>query len=335
MSLKRLPNLHFLLYFLLFIAFTSGFTNLRNTGKKATGFQILEEKATETLSIFRTGGKEPVLTQNAKTGMRPYLHPIMSPDGNGSLTEFSPGHHPHQTGLYWGFTRVNGTGAPADTLKKWFYNRDKPQRIKDMVGRDFFHFNVDSHWKKVSANIVEGEGEVVKWQTVYQMLDVEGNPILEETMNWSMTEQKGKFLINLEWEGKAIEDITINKFSYGGMFLRMPFRRGIDEGEVVNAARQKNRQAEGQKAMWVDVGMEIEGRDDWGHIAIFDHPQNGGYPTPWRVDGRLGIGPSRAIAGDWHIKKGETELIKHQIVAYTGKLNDIEIKGLWNDYSAI
>ena len=35
----------------------------------------------------------------------PYLHPIAAPDGKGVVTEFSPEHHKHQTGLYWGFTR--------------------------------------------------------------------------------------------------------------------------------------------------------------------------------------------------------------------------------------
>ena len=331
MMIYQRTNYHFFFYCLFICLLLAGCSGNDNTGKYTPGFSIVEDAATESFSIFRIGGKEPVLTQNAKSGMRPYLHPIMSPDGNSSLTEYSPGHHPHQTGLYWGFTRVNGTGAPVDTLKKWFYNRNKPQRIKDMIGRDFFHFNGESHWQKVSAEIVEEEGEVVKWKTVYNMLGEDGNPIMEETMNWSMTEKEGKFLVDLEREGKAIEDITINKFSYGGMFLRMPFSKGI-EGEVVNAARQKGQQAEGQKAMWVDVGMEIEGRDDWGHIAIFDHPQNAGYPTPWRVDRQLGIGPSRAIAGDWHIEKEMTVLTKHRIVAYTGQLNDIEMTDLLKDY---
>ena len=74
--------------------------------------------------------------------------------------------------------------------------------------------------------------------------------------------------------------------------------------KVVNAARQRNQKAEGQRAMWVDVGMEIEGREDWGHIALFDHSQNAGFPTTWRVDGQLGIGPSRAIGGRLAYKEG-------------------------------
>lgn len=297
----------------------------------ASMFHIVQNESGDSFSIVRQGDTAAVLVQNAKSDMRPYLHPIMAPDGNGALTEFSPGHHKHQTGLYWGFTRVNGTGAPVDTLIKWFYNRNKPQYIKDMIGRDFFHFNEGSHWKKVSAEIVQAEGEMVTWNTVYQMLDAEGQAILEEKMNWSLKEEGGKYLISLEWEGKALEDITINGFSYGGMFLRMPWRPDI-QGQAVNNEGLKNQEAEGKKAKWVDVGMQIEGREDWGHIAILDHSDNDKFPTSWRVDGQLGIGPCRAIEGDWYIKQGETEIIKHQIIAYTGNLNAEEMEKNWQAY---
>ncbi len=43
-------------------------------------------------------------------------------------------------------------------------------------------------------------------------------------------------------------------------------------------ARQKNLNAEGQRAMWTDVGLQVEGRDDLAHVAIFDHPENKGIP---------------------------------------------------------
>lgn len=300
---------------------------------QSAGFYVEQDASGEAISVYRQGNDALVLTQNAKAGMRPYLHPIMAPDGNGSLTEYSPGHHKHQTGLYWGFTRVNGTGAPADTLKKWFYRRDKPDAIKAQIGRDYFHNNGDSHWKKVSASIMSAKGHTVRWQTVYHMLDASGAPILEETMNWSLSMERDKTLIGLEWRGKALQDITINAFEYGGMFLRMPWKRDI-AGEAVNNNNQQNQEAEGQKANWVDVGMAISGRSDWGHIAIMDHPKNTNYPTAWRVDGQLGVGPCRALDGDWHINKGETEVIRHQLVAYTGNLDVNEMKAIWAEYGA-
>jgi putative membrane-bound dehydrogenase-like protein len=292
---------------------------------------ITQSPDSTTISIFQKGNPDPIVTQNAKPDFRPYLHPIMSPDGKGPLTEYSPGHHKHQTGLYWGFTRVNGTGAPMDTVRKYFYQKDKFPEMAKAIGRDFFHHPEGEYWKKVSSSVLIAEGEEVSWQTVYNMMDADGKPMMQETQIWKMRARDGKFLLDLEWQGKAIQEITIGEFDYGGLFLRMPWKEGI-RGAAVNAARQRNDKADKQRAMWVDVAMQTEGRDDFAHIAIFDHNENVGFPQPWRVDGQLGIGPVRARTGDWKIKAGETEIIRHQVVAYTGELNDVAMTELWNQF---
>ncbi|MGI9552187.1 MAG: PVC-type heme-binding CxxCH protein [Aurantibacter sp.] len=297
--------------------------------EEPANFQI--KRTDSTIQVFRNNETTALVTQNVKSDFRPFIHPIMAPGSASQLTEFSPGHHKHQTGLYWGFTRVNGRGIDSTGLKKWFYNRDKPEDIKKKIGLDFFHFPEGDHWQKVSSRVLIGEGQEVKWQSVYNMLDDRQAPILKETQIWTLKEKDSKYLLSLEWQGEALTDITINEFDYGGLFLRMPWKEGI-EGEVENAARQRNEKAEGQRAMWVDVGMEIKGLDEWGHIAIFDHPDNEGFPQPWRVDGQLGVGPVLAKMGDWHIKKGEIKTIQHQIVAYTGKLDPIEMNDIWGDY---
>ncbi|MDA1121860.1 MAG: PmoA family protein [Bacteroidetes bacterium] len=284
-----------------------------------------------TISVFRGNQKEPIVVQNARPEHRPYLHPIAAPDGKGLVTEYSPGHHKHQTGLYWGFTRVNGEPVNQDSLIRFFYNPNKTAEQERIKGRDYFHNPGEGFWKRVSFNVIDSLGEKVSWQTVYHMLAENGEPLLEETQIWSARENDGEYLLELEWQGKALEDVTIGEMSYGGLFLRMPWKKGI-KGEVVNMARQKNERAEGQRAQWTDVGMAVEGREDLAHVAIFDHPENAGFPQTWRVDGQLGIGPSRAIMGDWKIPKGETEIIKHGFVIYTGALNDIELTEKWQQY---
>lgn len=270
-----------------------------------TELKVLHDESAGTISVFREGEKDALVVQNALPDFRPYLHPIVAPDGKGNLTEYSPGHHKHQTGLYWGFTRVNG--------------------------RDYFHHPEGDYWKRVSAKVLTDKGTKVKWQTVYDLLDEAGNAVLRETQTWEMEAKAGKFLLSLDWEGNAQTEVTIGEYDYGGLFLRMPWKEGIN-GEVVNAARQRNERAEGQRAMWVDVGMQVEGREDLAHIAIFDHPENHGFPQMWRVDGQLGVGPVRARMGDWTIEKGQTERIRHQIVAYIGKLNNVELTETWNQY---
>lgn len=90
--------------------------------------RIEHDENAGTISVFRAGEQEAILTQNAREDLRPYVYPIVAPDGKGVLTENSPGHHTHQTGLYWGFTRVND--------------------------RDFFHNPGGDYWQRVSAGII-------------------------------------------------------------------------------------------------------------------------------------------------------------------------------------
>lgn len=297
------------------------------TGEK----EFYAKKGEHDIRIFRKGQEKPVVTQQAPEDFRPYLHPILAPGSEVALTQYSPDHHRHQTGLYWGFTRVNGTGIEADSLGKWFYRQDKPAGIQQQIGRDFFHHPDGDYWERQSLDLLIAEGQQLKWQTVYHMLDDRGQPLLQETQIWTFSEQDDQYLLELEWKGQALQDVTINEFDYGGLFLRMPWKEGV-EGAAVNAARQRNEKAEGQRAQWVDVGMEIPGLEEWGHIAIFDHPDNDGFPQPWRVDGQLGIGPVRARLGDWHINAGETATFRHQVVAYTGEMSDITLNKRWGDF---
>lgn len=258
------------------------------------------------IAVFKKDGKEPILSQIVKNDNRPYIHPIIAPDGKGVMTQYRPGHHLHQTGLYWGLKLVNG--------------------------RDFFmNWNRD-YYRRISAKVIKGKGQQVKWQTVYDLLDDKGNNTLTETLNWTMQERNGQYLLDLEWRGEAKTDITFGKFYVGGLFIRMPWTNGI-VGDIVNAVGQRNsNEAEAQRAIWADVGVQIEGRDDMGHVAIFDHPGNHDFPTPWRVDSQLGLGPSRQILGDWKLGKGETEVFLFRLVIYTGTLNPDQMTREWLQY---
>jgi putative membrane-bound dehydrogenase-like protein len=301
-------------YWILF--FTIFAWNCSNPNSQQSNFQNEEElpttlileldKESSKINVIRKGEKEPLLVQHAQEDFRPYIHPMLAPDGKGLLTEFSPGHHKHQTGLYWGFTRVNG--------------------------RDYFHNPQGDYWKKVALNPIKESGEEVQWQTVYQLLDEKGEPTMLETITWTMKEIGGKYYLDLEWKGEAIQDLVIGQYDYGSLFLRMPWKEGIN-GAIINAARQKNENAEGQPSMWINVGMQVEGREDYANFAIFDHPENRGYPNKWRVDGQLGLGPAFTRDSDWEIKQGKTETIQLRLLVYTGEANDIQLTEAWGEFS--
>lgn len=268
--------------------------------------RIQEEAKNSKFEVFRENGTGPILTQVALPDERPYLHPIVAPDGNGIITEYRPAHHLHQTGIFWGLKLVNG--------------------------RDFFMKWQSDYYRRVSASVLRPAGEQVEWQTVYDMLDEKGEVVITETQTWSMQATSDKYLLDLQWQGKARKDVTMGKYYVGGLFVRMPWHQGV-KGEVVNAVGQRNAAAEAQRARWTDVGIQLDGRNDLAHIAIFDHPKNDGFPTSWRVDTQLGIGPSRQINGDWKIENGETERFRYRLTIYTGQLNPGELTGEWEAFA--
>ena len=137
---------------------------------------ILHHRASKGILDKEVVGNIALLTQNAKEGFRPYMHPVKDAKGKGNLTQFSPGHHKHQTGLYWGMTRVNG--------------------------RDYFHNPSSDHWKRKAVNVIQEKGESVKWQTIYDMLDKDGKSQMTETQSWTMSMTKNKeIILDLEWNG--------------------------------------------------------------------------------------------------------------------------------------
>ncbi len=258
-------------------------------------------EADGTVTISRAG--DVLVTQNAPLDHRPFLHPVTPADGQGSYTQYSPDHHKHQTGVYWAYTNING--------------------------RDYFHNPSDGYWKRVIARVGQAQDSVVTWSVSYDLLAEDGSPVLRETQNWSAKMRGDEIVTDVEWRGMAHVDVSVAAHDYGGLFVRMPWEEGAD-GYAINTARQRNQSAEQKRAMWMDVGMKVEGRDDYAHVAIFDHPDNDGFPQNWRVDDQLGIGPSRSIQGDWSIKKGETEVIKHRLVFYTGPFQ--EFRERWDGY---
>jgi hypothetical protein len=271
--------------------------------------EAIQDDRAGTISIYRENGNEPLLVQNAQEMIRPYIHPILAPDGKGVLTEYRPGHHTHQTGLYWGLKELNG--------RDYFMECCKPGET--------------GYYQKISSEIIEKSGPLVKWQTVYDLLDENGRTLLTEAQIWSMQEQDNTYLIDLHWEGEAKKDITVGQFFVGGLFLRMPWYPGI-KGEVMNSAGQRNSEAEAQRSIWLNTGMQVEGRNDMAHIAMFDHPENPAFPVPWRVDNEWGVGPSRQILGDWNLNAGETGKARYRLVVYTGEMDAYKLTRYWINY---
>jgi hypothetical protein len=270
-------------------------------------FNIKQCPDQQCIEVYKNSIDKAVITHNLKDALRPFIHPVLPPDGKGIFTENEPAHHPHQNGIYWGLKKVND--------------------------RDYFMNNKSDYYRKVSSRVIQEKGDQVSWESVYLLLDSKGEAVLQETQTWRLRETDDRFLLDLRWEGKAIQSVFVDQFFVGGLFVRMPYSPDI-KGRAVNALGEVNYAgAEGHRAIWVDIGMEIYGRADWGHIAILDHPDNVVFPSPWRIDHQLGVGPSRQILGGYHIEQGTKTIEEYRMVIYGGELEHETLDRLWQEYT--
>lgn len=267
---------------------------------------LLLEKSPGQLVVRRAGGKEPLLVQNARPDTRPYLHPIVAPDGRGILTEDTPPHHPWQHGLYVGLNGVNGVGF-------WTENAGKDGTF---------------HPRELSGN---AEGHHASWLVVSDWKTPPGDVLLEERQAWSLDDQGDYFLLDLDWTLKASADITFAQYAYGGLFIRMPYRKEKG-GVALNSEGLKNEACEAQRARWVGISMPVEGRANDAGMALMDHPANPEHPVPWRVDYELGVAPSRCIAGEWRLREGASITCRHRVFIFTGSVDAARIESIWDDY---
>ena len=189
----RLHILSIILFALSLGLFSDSFSQQTSPQEEIILRTVHDENA-GTISIFRNDEDEPILIQNAQPEIRPYIHPITAPDGNGILTQLRPDHHTHQTGLYWGLKRVNE--------RDYFMACCKPGQT--------------GYYRRVSANVLVPNDKQVKWQTVYDLLNEEGQTILTEIQTWSLKQKNDEFILDLEWQGQAKMDVTVGEYFVGG-----------------------------------------------------------------------------------------------------------------------
>ena len=269
-----------------------------------------DERA-NTISVFTSRSRTPILVEHVGAEARPYIHPIVAPDGT---VVTGP------NGLFWAFSNLNG--------------------------RDYFRNSGRGYWRRVSVDVTQPAGDEIRWQTVYDLLDQSGSRVLTQTARWSMRDANGTFAVSLEWRGQAQADVTIGASSatqaassqstsnidVAGLYLSLP-PRSTESADIVNAARQRDDRAAGQRAMWIDAALPVPGRSEPAHIAIFDYPDNTSYPQTWSINGRAGIAAARSRGGQWTIRKGDTETVRYQVRVYRGALDDVQMDNAWAQYS--
>ena len=275
---------------------------------------LYAEHSSDSITLYRSGLTPALITQRADPDHRPYIHPLLAPDGVGELTENEPGHHLWQHGLYVGLNDVNGVGFWTEGLNN----------SKEYDGT--FHPH-----PLAPPEITDNRAD---WNVTTDWRSPHSEPMLTETQKWSLEDRGDTLALDLEWELRAATDLQFGQYSYGGLFLRMPWRAENGADLLTSEGAAGPDEAEGKRARWIALAMPIPGRDAGpAGIAILDHPANPEHPAPWRVDSNFGIAPSRCITGEWHLSRLAATVSRYRVFVYAGGISREAVEAEWRRFA--
>lgn len=277
-----------------------------------TAIDLRVETESNRIRVYRGDAPTPIIVQNADEDSRAYIHPIIVPGGSLSVTEDAPDHHPWQHGLYVGFNDVNGAG---------FWHEGMHPHVSDDDGS--FHPRI--------VGSATASGSTARWSVESEYRDKAGAALLCETQQWTFTDHGDHYVFDLVLTLHALTDLTFGQYDYGGLFVRVPYRRELG-GRAYNSHGRENGEAEAQRAEWVAAQLPIAGIDEEVTVVITDHPSNREHPVPWRVDSELGVVPSVSIAGPWRLPLGEDEVLRHRVIVYPRPVDAPTITASWAEF---
>lgn len=242
-----------------------------------------------------------------------FIHPLWAPNG-AVLSDAFPAGHAHQHALFAAWTNTRFRNKAVD-----FWNQQ-------------FHTGTVAH-RRILNRIESPVCSQLELELEYR--STEFGPVLRET--WRITlypANDGYFLFDLETlqTNTSSDTLFLEKYHYGGMAFRgsrawnpdddlyytQPWQLQTDAGVRNNAANQ-------QRAKWVDVSGEIEGRA--AGLTVFDHPANFRYPTPIRVHPSMPYWVySPVITAGFYIAPGEHYQARYRYLVHNGEIPFAEIQ---------
>ena len=290
---------------------------------------------------------------------KPVLYPIKSASGTfitrGFPLENRPGErtdHPHHVGLWLNYGDVNG-------LDFWnnsnAITEDKQERYGSIVHRDIVLMEDGQATGQlvVTADWVDSHGNILlKEDTQYIFKGSENRRIIDRITQLSAIDQEVSFKDNKEGmlglrvskelehpsdkaerytdaEGNEVDHATVNKEGVNGLYHGS---NGLS-GEAVWGTRGE----------WMTLKGEIQGETIT--VAIFDHPQNVGYPTYWhaRGYGLFAANPlgQKALSGgkdelNFHLKAGQSVTFSHRVIVYSDKeIKEDQVDADFQDFAGV
>lgn len=276
---------------------------------------------------FRSLGS-PVAAYVFDDGPRPYVHPLLAPDGVAMtrgypIAESREGEahdHPHHRSMWFAHGDINGI--------------------------DFWHDPEARIRMRGTPELTEGS-VFASLRARHDWISPEGTLVATDTTTLRVYGPLGARMIEFEIELTASEGPLSFGDTKEGLFAvrlapELRVRGEVAAGHLANSTGIVGKEVWGQRARWVSgwgsFGGAVRG------VALLDHPHNLRHPTWWhaRDYGLLAANPfgihdfegKAEATGEYRLAKGASLRLRYLVVIHGGDPEDAAIDRQWRAWSA-
>ena len=227
----------------------------------------------------------------------PFFYPVNGPSGAG-VTSMRNGRFPHHSSLFFGCDHVNGGNYWQQGLERGRIASEGPE-IVQANGEEII-ITDRCVWERPGSRPLRDERRIVLRAPSPQHLEID-------------------FSITLE----ALEDVEIRKTNHSLFSARMdPELTPVFGGEMVNAEGENGEKGTfGKPSPWLACYGPRGGKPEG--LAIFQHPSNPGYPSPWFTRDYGFLSPTPMFwpedGRSTRMDKGEKLSLRYRVVVFSGK----------------
>lgn len=235
----------------------------------------------------------------------PFFYPVNGPISGGSVTSMRNAVYPHHSSLFFGCDMVNGGNYWQEGLERG--RIISHNAVVEKEGGDSVIITDECIWSRPGAL----------------------SPISDTRIIVITAPSKSVYQIDVEINMKMLLDVTIMKTNHSLFSARMAADLAVTNGgTIVNAEGALSEKGTfGKRSAWIDFygkrGDVYEG------LAIFQHPSNPWYPSPWftRDYGFISPTPMFWPENDRNIflSKGTELKLRYRVLVHSGNHIDAKI----------
>lgn len=245
----------------------------------------------------------------------PFFFPVNGPSG-ASVTSMRNNPYPHHTSLFIACDRVNGGNY-------WQEGLDRGQILA-----------LRSEIKESGGDRVVIENENIWWRpgTESPIRDVRNITVTAPSQDLYQMD----FVIRMD----MLEDVKIEKTNHSLFSVRVAHDIAVaGGGTMVNAGGNRGETGDngtfGKRSPWMAYYGTRNGKTEG--IAVFQHPSNPWYPSPWFTRDYGFISPTPMYwpadeAAGTTFKKGESLHLKYRVLVFSGTPEEAGIAAKFREY---